>query len=426
MRIPIEYRHDLDEIQDTSGFKYCPGWPKKYLTSDYFIIQQEDTGMFGLFGEPFVVVFKDKEPTDEYYYFPIIVSLSLITDYIDDFEVPDNVLQDVIAGKCKFLIFNSYEGWDWEFWETKVVDPLKKKYNIKLANHSHLENLAHGESHLSDEHFVIASANIDNTSKFKTIYTNFWERQVKHENLDYLNGLGAISIAEKQARNKKFICLNRRPHAGRFAALTKLYPYKDQGYLSFGKSGQMYEGYFEEQEAGFSRMCPQVYEEYQTLNIRDEIPLVIDDRIDAERDNPVQDWAHEKFYDSFLHICPETFQYYRQGRIFFSEKIWKPIMFMQPFVLVGEPYQLRALRQMGYKTYDDFIDESYDTILNNQERLTTALQSAIDYFNKPIEELHKNLENMQYILTHNLANLTYRSAMMDQNLKKDLKEALYA
>ena len=100
-------------------------------------------------------------------------------------------------------------------------------------------------------------------------------------------------------------------------------------------------------------------------------------------------------------------------------------MFMQPFVIAGEPYQLRALRQMGYKTFGDFVDESYDTILNNQERLTTALQSAINYFNKPIEELHKDLEKMQYILTHNLANLTYRSAMMDQNLKKDLKEALY-
>lgn len=425
MRIPIEYRHDLNGIDAVQGFKYCVGWPKKYLNSDYFIIQQEDTGMFGLFGEPFTVVFKDKEDSDENYYYPIIVSLSVIADHMHDFEIPNNVIEDITAGKCKLLIFNSYEGWDWEFWETKVIEPLKKKYIVKNTN-SHLENLTIGESLLSDNHFVIASGNIDTTSKYKTIYTNFWERQVKHENLDYLNGLGAISIAEKQTRNKKFICLNRRPHAGRFAALTKLYPYKDQGYLSFGKSGLMYEGYFEEQEDGFKRMCPTIHQDYETLNIRDEIPLQINDRIDAERDNPVQDWSHEKFYDSFLHICPETYQYYRQGRIFFSEKIWKPMMFMQPFVLVGEPGQLNALHSMGYKTFSDFIDESYDSILNNQERLTTALNSAIAYFDRPIEELHKDLEKMQYVLTHNLANLTYRSAMMDQNLKKDLREALYA
>ncbi len=406
MRIPIEYRTDCDWVDTARGFKYCVGWPKKYLTAEYFIIQQEPTGMFGLFGEPFTVVFKDKEPTDEYYYYPIIVSLSVIADYINDFEVPDKVITDIINGKCKFLIFNSYEGWDWNFWKSKVIEPLIMRFTLK------------------PHHFVIASANIDNTSEYKTIYTNFWERQVKHENLDYLNGLGAISIAEKQPRNKKFICLNRRPHAGRFAALTKLYPYKDQGYLSFGKSGQMYKGYFEEQEAGFGRMCPDVYQEYEQLNLRSKIPLQINDRIDAEKENPVQDWAQEKFYDSFLHICPETFQYYREGRIFFSEKIWKPIMFMQPFVLVGEPYQLKALHQMGYKTFSDYLDESYDTITNNQERLTTALRSAIQYFDRPIDELHKDLENMQYLLTHNLANLTYRSAMMDQNLKRDLKEAL--
>ena len=49
--------------------------------------------------------------------------------------------------------------------------------------------------------------------------------------------------------------------------------------------------------------------------------------------------------------------------------------------------------------------------------------SSSDIFFTSIK-LHKDLENMQYLLTHNLANLTYRSAMMDQNLKRDLKEAL--
>ena len=425
MQITIEFRKDLDDNSLNNGFKYCVGWPKKYLNADFFIMQQQDTGMFGLFGEPFDVVFKHRDEwNDKNYFYPIIVSLSLITEKINEFHIPDDILIDITKGKCKLLIFNSYEGWDWLFWEEKVIKPLQLKYNESLKK-SYIENLS-SPSLLKDEHFVIASANIDNTCKYKTIYTNFWERQVKHENLDYLNGLGAISIAEKKQRTKKFICLTRRPHAGRFAALTKLFPYREQGYLSFGKSGQMYEGYFEQQEAGFKRMCPDMVEEYDNLNLKEHIPLQIDDRINAEEDNPVSDWSHEKFYDSFLHICPETFQYHREGRVFFSEKIWKPMMFMQPFVILGEPGHLAALHDMGYKTFSNFLDESYDSMTNNQERLATALQSAINFFDRPDSELHDDLEKMQYTLTHNLSNLQYRSAMMDQNLKRDLKDALYA
>ena len=69
MRVALDFRDDDYEV----GFKYCVGWPKKYLTSDYFIKQEYDTGMFGLFGEPFDVVFKDRQKdlsgVNENYYF---------------------------------------------------------------------------------------------------------------------------------------------------------------------------------------------------------------------------------------------------------------------------------------------------------------------------------------------------------------------
>jgi len=407
MRIPLAYRTDDYDV----GFKYCVGWPKKYLTSDYFVRQEYDSGMFGLFGEPFDVVFKDKlegiSGVNEKYYFPIIVSLSQISNIMEEFTIPNDVVSDIRQNKCKLLIFNSYEGWSWDFWENKVINILRSKYNLEF------------------NHFVIVSANLADTSKLKTVYNNFWERQTRTENLDYITGIGSISIALRKQRNNKFICLNRRPHAGRFAAMTLLHPYKDQGYLSFGVNGQMYDGYFEEQERMFSLTYPETNKIYQEKKIKNILPLVIDDGVNAEIANPVHDWSHDKFYDSFLHICPETYQYYKEGRIFFSEKIWKPMMFMQPFVLVGEPNGLKKLKEIGYKTFDTWIDESYDSIEDNETRISKAIESSIKFFDRPDSQLYADMEKMHNTLTHNIAHLTYRAQMADSNLRNDLERCLY-
>ena len=408
MRVALDFRDDDYEV----GFKYCVGWPKKYLTSDYFIKQEYDTGMFGLFGEPFDVVFKDRQKglsgVNENYYFPIIVSLSNVSQVANEFEIPNNTLGDIKNGRCKLLIFNSYEGWSWNFWEEKFINVLLSKYNI-----------------LKHDDFVIVSANLAPSNKFRTVYNNFWERQTKTENLDYISGIGSISIATRKQRHKKFICLNRRPHAGRFASMTLLHSYINDGYLSFGMNGQMYKGYFEEQERMFSITYPETFKTYNDNNIRQRLPLVIDDGVNAEEANPVHDWSHNKFYDSFLHICPETYQYYREGRLFFSEKIWKPMMFMQPFVLIGEPFMLRTLNELGYKTFSDIIDESYDEIVDNEQRLTQAVKASIDFFDRPFEELYNDMEKIENKLSHNLSWLNYRASMMDTNLCKDLRKHLH-
>lgn len=58
----------------------------------------------------------------------------------------------------------------------------------------------------------------------------------------------------------------------------------------------------------------------------------------------------------------------QSGGAFLTEKTFKAIKFGQPFVIVGGPGSLRALREAGYRTFDSVIDPSYDDILNNTQR----------------------------------------------------------
>jgi hypothetical protein len=66
------------------------------------------------------------------------------------------------------------------------------------------------------------------------------------------------------------------------------------------------------------------------------------------------------------------------GSIFFmAEKISKPMMAQRPFVVFGIKGYLATLHELGYQTFDPYIDESYDLIDNDIERWTAAFEQVL-------------------------------------------------
>ena len=78
------------------------------------------------------------------------------------------------------------------------------------------------------------------------------------------------------------------------------------------------------------------------------------------------------------------YQLHTENSTSFTEKIWRPIMFKQPFIIVSTPNFLYWLKTLGYKTFHPYIDESYDMELDDSVR-----------FIKIINEL-KRLEGLTY------------------------------
>jgi hypothetical protein len=52
-----------------------------------------------------------------------------------------------------------------------------------------------------------------------------------------------------------------------------------------------------------------------------------------------------------------------------TEKIWKPIMAQQPFVVHGNYLYLQKLREMGFRTFNNYFDESYDLERDRDKRI---------------------------------------------------------
>lgn len=386
--------------------KYTNIYKNTKKINEYFIPQNDHEGYFGLFGKPFYSVFKDRTK-EEKYYFPLIVSISGIADVIEHYiEISKNVLSDLKRKKCKILVVCPFEGWSWDYWQF-LIDKVIKKYPF-----------------LTYKHFVVLNGNLTKHSKISSVYFNFFERQCVYQDLNSLQNTGIDRILNNTNRNYKFLYMNRRPHYFRIAAVSLLFDDKEKGMMSLGLNGNMHKDYYEYQVTQFKNKFPLSYEVYDNINLKSYLPLVIHDGINAEQDNPVVDNSINKFYDSYLHIVAETFQEFSSNRAFFSEKIFKPIMFMQPFVLIGEAYGLENLKKLGYCTFDKFIDESYDTILDDEKRLYASINSAKEFYNKSKEELDSLMAEMMPILNHNIAHLQHRCLTYDKAIKDQLLNLL--
>ena len=84
-----------------------------------------------------------------------------------------------------------------------------------------------------------------------------------------------------------------------------------------------------------------------------------------------------------------------------SEKTFKPIFNNQFFVAVSSVDHQRHLRELGYKTFGRCIDESYDSITDNQQRFEAVLSLSRELAGADQQSLHDIYKNLQPEITHN-------------------------
>jgi hypothetical protein len=104
------------------------------------------------------------------------------------------------------------------------------------------------------------------------------------------------------------------------------------------------------------------------------------------------------YLNSWVSIVTESSYFSYECSTFISEKTFKPIACMQPFIIVGSKHTLKYLRKLGYRTFDGFIDETYDE-LDDAERFL-AITIAINKIKK-IEDKVSWYRSMQEIVEHN-------------------------
>ena len=85
------------------------------------------------------------------------------------------------------------------------------------------------------------------------------------------------------------------------------------------------------------------------------------------------------------------------------------------FVIMSAPGTLAALKNRGFKTWHDIIDEGYDDIPDACERFKAIMQVVREFCSRDINEVKQYLQDNRDRLEHNLATLKNLRA---QELKK--------
>jgi hypothetical protein len=90
-----------------------------------------------------------------------------------------------------------------------------------------------------------------------------------------------------------------------------------------------------------------------------------------------------------------------------SEKTLKPMLMKRPFILLAGPHALAYLKELGFKTFHHFWDESYDEIEDAELRLQAAFKTIDFILDKPLDELKDLLLQMDEILHHNHVHASF-------------------
>jgi len=303
------------------------------------------------------------------------------------YHLSPKFLKDLQKGKALLCIDQSLEGyqtgWVWEYFHKDCADfNVSPRAVVYVTGNSlapaqyctwcELNNIKDRMKVIAYEHFEF---DVQEMAQERKKQPN-WDKIVKYK---------------KTHNIKTYSCLNKRLRGHRVLFFTELYKHGllDCGLVSMNDYNQQY-------------VCIDGYVVPSTIlgEARQVLPLrIYEEDNTTHADNFYIRRILDKVYlDSWVGVVTEPQFADEERSVFCSEKIFKSIACMHPFIILGGKGSLNRLRELGYKTFDGFIDESYDQ-LDSLKRIDAIIQSIkkID----SIENKQQWFEGMKDILLHN-------------------------
>jgi len=199
-----------------------------------------------------------------------------------------------------------------------------------------------------------------------------------------------------EPRAFEFTVLNRLHKSWRALAMADLKSLDllDNAYWSYCESGV-----FDDAE------CPIEIDNFHGLRAYTEEFLksapYISDELDFDQRNDHSTLVPKYHVNSYCNIVMEThFDADQSGGTFLTEKTFKPIKHGQLFFIAGPAGSLQVLRDLGYRVFDNVLDNSYDLEPDHTQRwmaLTRAIYFARAELPKLFEQARADIEYNQQL-----------------------------
>jgi len=362
----------------------------------------EDHGFLG-HGSLFIDIFKSKTPFE-----------TILTDNITD----ETDLLYVIEPWPSFYglkekLVNVKNPRDWH----RILEFIPEKI-LQLAKDKRLTILLHIPEYTTGLHVIRKSMNnkietlkippsqVKFISGIKYDSWYYWPGFEYSQLLNYVHGDETIQSVKLTKRKKKFTCLNRIDKGHRRYVAVNLWKRSlaRVGYFSYSFIQFAFEdGYYVLKKTNWDDE-PHEFDSidwdlpyFEWKKFYEMGPWTADDLTIHEHNDH---WHVEPqhYNDAYWNFITETGT---SSHPFLSEKTFKPIANLQPFVMMGSLHSLKLLHDLGYKTFGEFIDESYDNIKNPEIRIKAATRQAINLAKMSHPEHIKLMKQLKPILEHN-------------------------
>lgn len=265
---------------------------------------------------------------------------------------------------------------------------------------------------------------ITNTLNIKQIYDNYLERRnitpfmvcyginlpidgqpgkniIRYENttdnyrIDSIVERGVeYSISKEPNTNKRekhFLCLNRnssRIHRPKLVLELIRNGIFDKGLVSLFKSQD------------FDNFCELPQNIHFKTYIGEKYPFIVDyEDADAVADMHNYFTKREMWENTYFSVVTESGTI--KQSVFITEKVVRPMIYFHPFIVYGNPNTLTELRKLGFETFPEFFDESYDTIEDENDRLSAIIENVKKLCSLSLEEVHNLYQSVYSKLVHN-------------------------
>jgi hypothetical protein len=323
---------------------------------------------------------------------------------------PENIVEEILkesqAGKTKFVFLEAIEAL--MEYDIPRLDAILELLNGKIAP----SDIFYWTSAIDSEQNYKLSHN-----KVNVISSFYWEKLFDYSK-DWPNKNYDIRI-----KDKNFLCLNHLQREHRIRLLNKLLPTGliDKSFYSFVGHGDMQE---------FAKSLPDDEHEFKAsyyyVKVNSNLlPMDLNYRITGEDAGKIIMSDLEYYENSYFSLVTETIFFKERGhhayetndRLFLTEKTFKPIFAQHPFLILASEGHLSALRDLGYKTFHPYIDETYDTIEDDYTRLETIIEEIKRLCNQTEEEWIKWQTNVKEIVEFNKQHFLART---DHRITKDI------
>jgi len=319
-----------------------------------------------------------------------VIELCEIQHDIEDIfrSIPDSTLNFIRNNNLKILFFYPREGFDLTLYNNwfKTLHLLFVKYQLQNIKKYFIYNNLYIEKYYKK--FIADNLDCKDVKFEKVFEYSFFHSDSYFKIIENNIKLNSNSTP----KSKNFVCYNAqlRPHRVFLVSELLRRNLSNDSYVSMigdnknfvtndiENSKKLLEEYFLTVELDSDMV------DHCRSYVNNWHPMLLD-KDKSTVDVVTFDLRH--YQDTFFSVVTETGMGY-PTRV--TEKTFKPIANRHPFLIVGCSGTLKYLQSLGYQTFPEIFDESYDDI----EDVSTRLLSVIDQIEKfcLLTETEKNIK----------------------------------